>query len=196
MGPWSRSFIAAVAGNAERPEHEVENLSIEPGVITATVEGREVRIAAPVIPARIWDAVSRFARGMGVLEDAIDGKVQSVHLEHLLEADWEEDLIPVTSLRRPGDDALARAAVAFAVADEIERTPRVLLRWRGAGGRTDTAGAADPWRGRPLEAAPSRRKMVSRSVLARLGDDGVVSGHLGPAYDAVAPSAGVSSRRI
>jgi len=33
MGPWSRSFVAAVAGNAARPELEVEALRIDPGEI-------------------------------------------------------------------------------------------------------------------------------------------------------------------
>jgi len=54
MGPWSRSFLAAVVGNAERPDLEVRNLRIEPGLITAEVEGCEVAITAPLIPTRIW----------------------------------------------------------------------------------------------------------------------------------------------
>ena len=95
---------------------------------------------------------------MGQLEDAVEGKFQSVHLEHLLEEDWGEQLIP-----RPR--AIARAcscdadavcehvvAVAYAVADEVERSARVLLRWRGVAAVDDEVveGSRDPWRGKEL----------------------------------------------
>ena len=140
MGPWSRSFLAAVAGNAERPDLVVEDLRIEPGVISARVDGCEVTMTAAPIPQRIWTAMTRYAKGMGQLEDAVEGRVQSVHLEHLLDEDWGEQLVP-----RPR--AIARAcacdadaacehvvALAFAAADEVERSARVLLRWRGVAG--------------------------------------------------------------
>ncbi len=158
MGPWSRSFIAAVAGNAERPDLAVEDLRIEPGVISARVDGCEVTLTAAPIPQRIWTAMTRYAQGMGQLEDAVEGKFQSVHLEHLLEEDWGEQLVP-----RPR--AIARAcscdadavcehvvAAAYAVADEVERSARVLLRWRGVAGVDDEAaeGSRDPWRGKEL----------------------------------------------
>ena len=137
MGPWSRSFVAAVAGNADNPELEVEALRVDPGEIWAVVEGCEVSITAHVIPARIWTQMARYAQGMGQLEQAVEGRMQSVHLEHLLQEDWGELLIPRASQIAQSctcDDAAGCehvAAVAYAFADEIERTPRVLLRWRG-----------------------------------------------------------------
>ena len=63
---------------------EVEALRIDPGEIWAVVEGCEVTITAHVIPARIWAQMARYAQGMGQLEQAVEGRMQSVHLEHLL----------------------------------------------------------------------------------------------------------------
>src|SRR5205823_737789 len=83
MGPWSRSFLAAVAGNAERPDLEVTDLKIEPGVISARVDGFEMSLSAAPIPQRVWAAVTRYADGIQQLEDALEGRAQSVHLEHL-----------------------------------------------------------------------------------------------------------------
>lgn len=177
MGPWSRSFIAAVVGNAERPDLEVRNLRIEPGVITAEVEGCEVAITAPLIPARIWRTVERFANGMGALQEAVEGKVQSVHLEHLLEEDWDEVLIPrrgqitrVCSCDADGSCLHVIAAV-YAFADDLERLPGVLLRWRGVTGAGETRAHAvvDPWRGRELRLATTPRRMPRHAVLKRLG---------------------------
>ena len=37
MGPWSRSFVAAVAGNADNPELDVEALRINAGELWAVV---------------------------------------------------------------------------------------------------------------------------------------------------------------
>jgi len=177
MGPWSRSFIATVAGNAERPELEVEDLRIEPGKISARVDGCEVTLTAAPIPQRIWTALHRYAQGMGQLEDAVDGRIQSVHLEHLLEEDWDEQLIP-----RPR--AIAQAcecdvgagcehvvALAYTFADDVERSPGVVLRWRGVTGAAEPDGvdAADPWQGRELSAPGAARVMPTHAVLHRLG---------------------------
>lgn len=177
MGPWSRSFIAAAAGNAERPELEVDALRIEPGTIWAIVDGCEVTISAAVIPTRIWTAMTRYAHGMGQLEDAVAGKVQSVHLEHLLEEDWDETLIPRASqvsqsctCDEPAGCEHA-VAVAYAFADEIQRTPRVVLRWRGVAEVTEgeTAAGTDPWQGKELSAFADVRPMPTYAVLKRLG---------------------------
>ena len=100
MGPWSRSFVAAVAGNADRPELEVGALRIDPGEIWAVVEGCEVTLAAHVIAPRTWSSMARYAQGMGQLEQAVEGRIQSVHLEHLLQEDWGELLIPRASAIR------------------------------------------------------------------------------------------------
>jgi hypothetical protein len=197
MGPWSRSFLAAVVGNAEPPNLEVRNLRIEPGVITAEVEGCEVAIAAPVIPARIWRSIERFAAGMGPLEEAVQGKVQSVHLEHLLEEDWDETLVPrrgqITRACScdPTGDCEHVPAAAYAFADELERVPGVLLRWRGVSGARDPRAHAvvDPWRGGNVQLQRTPRSMPRHTVLKRLGadaplPDGVAT--LNRAYDVLA----------
>jgi hypothetical protein len=199
MGPWSRSVLAVVVGNAERPDLHVRELRIEPGVITAEVDGCEVAIAAPLIPARIWRSIERFAAGMGPLEEAVEGKVQSVHLEHLLEEDWDETLIPrrgqITRACscEPTGDCEHVAAAAYAFADELERAPRVLLRWRGVSGAPDSRAhvVVDPWRGRPVELQRTPRPMPTHTVLKRLGGnaalpDGVAT--LRRAYDVLAES--------
>jgi uncharacterized Zn finger protein len=177
MGPWSRSFVAAVAANADRPELEVEALRVDPGEIWALVEGCEVTITAHVIPARIWTQMARYAQGMGQLEMAVEGRIQSVHLEHLLQEDWGELLIPRASQiaqmctcdHTGGCEHVA--AVAYAFADEIERTPRVLLRWRGVADVTEekSAAPANPWQGEELTAISEARPMPTYAVLRRLG---------------------------
>jgi hypothetical protein len=176
MGPWSRSFVAAVAGNADNPELEVEALRVDPGEIWAVVEGCEVTITAHVIPARIWAQMARYAQGMGQLEMAVEGRMQSVHLEHLLQEDWGELLIPRASqiaqvcTCNEAEGCEHVAAVAYAFADEIERTPRVLLRWRGVGDVTEeSAESADPWQGKELRELGAPRAMPTYSVLKRLG---------------------------
>ena len=177
MGPWSRSFVAAVAGNADNPELEVEALRVDPGEIWAVVEGCEVTLTAHVIPTRIWTQMARYAKGMGQLELAVEGRMQSVHLEHLLQEDWGELLIPRASQiaqactcdESAGCEHLA--AVAYAIADEIERTPRVLLRWRGVAdvSEEETAASIDPWQGKELSALEDARPMPAYAVLKRLG---------------------------
>jgi hypothetical protein len=176
MGPWSRSFVAAVAGNADNPELEVTALRINAGEIRAVVEGCEV-MSAHVIPARIWTSMARYAQGMGQLEQAVEGRIQSVHLEHLLQEDWGELLIPRASQIAQActcDESAGCehvAAVAYAFADEIERTPRVLLRWRGVADVTEeeSASPADPWQGKELSALTEARPMPRYAVLKRLG---------------------------
>jgi hypothetical protein len=184
MGPWSRSFIAAVAGNAERPDLEVTDLKIEPGVISARVDGCEVTLTAAPIPQRIWTAMTRYAKGMGQLEDAVEGRIQSVHLEHLLEEDWGEQLIP-----RPraivqactcdkGSGCEHVVALVYEVADELERSPHTLLRWRGVAGVAETtaAGGDDPWSGGALGAQRAARTTSPYAVLSRLGSSDVSPG--------------------
>jgi hypothetical protein len=177
MGPWSRSFVAAVAGNADRPELNVEALRVNAGEIWAVVEGCEVTLSAHVIPPRIWAQMARYAQGMGQLEQAVEGRMQSVHLEHLLQEDWGELLIPRASQIAQActcDEAAGCehvAAVAYAFADEIDGTPRVLLRWRGVADPTKAESAAptDPWQGKELRALAAARPLPTHAVLKRLG---------------------------
>jgi hypothetical protein len=190
MGPWARSFLAAVVGNAERPELEVTDLRIEPGLISACVEGEEVTLSAPLIPQRIWATVTRYAQGMGQLQDAVEGKFQSVHLEHLLEEDWGEQLIPRPgSITRSGDGVVA---LAFAVADRIDASPNELLVWRGVEGGERVLPSADAWTGGSLDGVSTERATARGVVLKRLGPSGIpsvsgeLSGALRAAYDAFA----------
>jgi hypothetical protein len=177
MGPWSRSFVAAVAGNADNPELEVTALRVNAGEIWAVVEGCEVTLTAHVIPARIWASMARYAQGMGQLEQAVEGRIQSVHREHLLQEDWGELLIPRASQIAQvctcdeSADCEHVAAVAYAFADEIERTPRVLLRWRGVTDVTEaeSSAPADPWQGEQLSALAEVRPIPTYAVLKRLG---------------------------
>jgi hypothetical protein len=177
MGPWSRSFVAAVAGNADNPELEVTALRVNAGEIWAVVEGCEVTLTAHVIPARIWASMARYAQGMGQLEQAVEGRIQSVHLEHLLQEDWGELLIPRASQIAQSctcDESAGCehvAAVAYAFGDELERTPRVLLRWRGVAdvAESEAEATADPWQGKELSDLGAQRAMPTYSVLKRLG---------------------------
>jgi hypothetical protein len=177
MGPWSRSFVAAVAGNADRPELEVEALRVDPGEIWALVEGCEVTVTAHVIPARIWASMARYAQGMGQLEQAVEGRIQSVHLEHLLQEDWGELLIPrasqiaQTCTCDEPDGCEHVGAVAYAFADAIEQTPRILLRWRGVAdvNEAESSAPADPWQGKELSTLLEARPMPTYAVLKRLG---------------------------
>ena len=182
MGPWSRSFIAAVAGNAERPDLEVTDLKIEPGVISARVDGCEVTLTAAPIPQRIWTAVTRYAKGMGQLEDAVEGRVQSVHLEHLLEEDWGEQLIPrpraIAQICECDAGAACRhaAAVAYAVADRLEHAPRLLSDWRGLHDPELEPRSSDPWAGSPVSGVQQRLHRPVGSVAQRLGASGIPTG--------------------
>lgn len=196
-GPWARAFAAAVALEENTPTAAVESLRLEPGLVTAHLDGCAVTLSAATVPPRIWAAMTSYARNRGALEQAVKGETQSVQLEHLMTQDWDEPLVP-----RP--DAILRtctcdvggtcehvAAVARAVVDEIDRDPGTLLRWRGC---LDTAAPSedDPWAGGepPVLAAGAGRPL--QSVLHRLGPSGISVGGedlvevLGAAYAALA----------
>ena len=191
MGPWSRSFLAAVAGNAERQELEVTELKIEPGLISARVDGCTVELSAAPIPKRTWDAVRRFGAGMGPLDEALKGRTQSVHLEHLLEEDWDVRLIPrATAINRacscdPAGGCVHELALAHAVAERFDRTPMQLLEWRGIGGAQPVRGTSDPWRGRELAPLGAPRRMPVDAVLKRLAETDLqdLPETLRPAYE-------------
>src|SRR5258708_6141415 len=84
-GPWARAFGAALIPAESDPVgvagralvDSVEDLRIEPGLITARVGGCTVTLSAPTIPPRIWSAMVSYARGRGALEQAVRGEVQS-----------------------------------------------------------------------------------------------------------------------
>jgi uncharacterized Zn finger protein len=205
--------VTAIAGRAQRPWEAaptpVSDLRVEIGTIEAEVGRRTVTLTAEPVPPRIWRAIERFAQGRGVLEDAVAGRTQSVHLEHLMAEDWEEPLVPrASTITRlcTCDDAVPCehvVALAYAVADGIDADPSVLLRWRGC---TDDASAApaegaavpadapaepvDSWRGGPLPSPGAPRALPPGAVLERLGASGIAIGEqdfadaLRPAYAA------------
>ena len=132
-GPWARAVLVAVAGD-ERPTSHVEELDVAIGHLSARVGECAVTLAADRVPRATWVSMTRFARGMGPLEEAVGGRLQSPHLGVLLDEDWGEQLIP-----RPGQirrtcscDASGGcehvAAVGLAFADAIDEDASLLLR--------------------------------------------------------------------
>jgi uncharacterized Zn finger protein len=136
-GPWARLLASAVVrdegsalaerGRALVRDREVGPVEVTQGTLTANVAGCSVSIAAKPVPPRIWAAMVRFARGNRPLEEAVAGRAQSVHLEHLMIEDWSEPLVPrpydlgrTCSCDGDGEPCEHVAALAFAVADEID----------------------------------------------------------------------------
>ena len=197
-GPWARSVLTAVTGDAW-PTLHVEALDIEVGRLTARVGGCDVSLSAEPVARANWAAMVRYSRGMGPLEQAVTGRLQSTHLDHLLAEDWGEQLIP-----RPGqirrecscDPSAACehvAAVGLAFADAIDEDPSLLLRWRGCvEGPRPEVDHGDPWVGGQLPEPGPRRALPVGAVLKRLGPSGIVVGDddladvLLPAYEAFA----------
>jgi uncharacterized Zn finger protein len=207
-GAWARLFATAVVRDegsavAERGrtlvrDGAVHGPAIEQGAVTARVDDCAVEITAAAVPPRIWAAMVRFSRGNAPLEEAIAGRRQSVHLEHLMTVDWSEPLVPrAFELGRActcdGDDVCEHiAALAYATALAIDAEPSLLLRWRGCteealavqeadeadAVRTVAEALADPtderpWRGGRLPDAAPLRPLPVGAVLKRLGPSGL-----------------------
>jgi len=196
-GPWARLVATAVARDegssvAERGrnlvrEGRVRDLVVEARTVGARVGEFDVSIAAEPVPPRIWAALTLSARANPQLEAAVAGRVQSVHLEHVMTLDWERPLIPRTrdlalrcSCAQRGCEHLA--ALAYAFAEEIDRDPSALLRWRGV----DAVEEAEPepvvdvetirpeaWAAGPLPEPRPLRPMPVGAVLKRLGPSGL-----------------------
>jgi hypothetical protein len=195
-GPWARLVASSVvpdegssaAERGRRLAGFVEDLAVEPGAVTARVAGCGVRLAAEPVPPRIWTAMTRYARNHPQLEAGVEGSAQSVHLEHLMVVDWEQPLVPPTRalVRECSCDAEGAcehvAAVAYALAVEIDRDPSTLLRWRGC-----VPGAVEPepeqeppappapgdWEAGELPELGPPRPLPVGAVLKRLGPSGV-----------------------
>ncbi|MGZ8783298.1 MAG: hypothetical protein ACXWZB_07345 [Gaiellaceae bacterium] len=208
-GAWARLFASSAvrdegSSTAERGrtlarEGAVHSVTVAEGVLTARVDGgveRTVTISAPPVPPRIWSAVSRSTRGNRQLEAAVEGRGQSVHLEHVLTVDWEEPLVPAPQTLvcecdcgdAPGCAHVA--ALAYVFADQIDRDPGLLLRWRGCIARDETpvwlapdpepepalAASGDIWAGGPLPELGPPRPLPTAAVLKRLGPSGIQVG--------------------
>ena len=208
QGPWSRLFATATVGDegsssAERGralarERSVHTVAVAEGVITGRVEddGEEhaVEIAAEPVPPRIWAAAYRSARGNPQVEAAVAGRSQSVQLEHVMAVDWEEPLVPPTrslhrtcTCGRPGTCAHI-AALAYVLADRLDREPSLLLQWRGCSDpaeRVETPPPAEPepivageeiWAAGPIPELGPPRPLPTAAVLKRLGKSGIQIG--------------------
>jgi len=151
--------------------------------VTARVGECEVVLAAERVPRATWIAMLRYAQGMGPLEDAVRGRIQSTHLDHLLAEDWGERLIPRPGqIRRtctcdPGGACEHVAAVALAFADAIDADARLFLRWRGCVDEpTPEVVQGDPWVGGELPEPAAPRALPVGAVLKRLGPSGIQIG--------------------
>ena len=198
-GPWARLLASAVLPDegsslAERGRAlvrlgAVRDLVVTTGAVEGCVGDCDVTIGAEPVPPRIWAAMTRSARGNDPLEAAVEGRGQSVHLEYLMTADWEQPLVPRTTAlarhctcgRTSGCEHLA--ALAYAFAQEIDRDPSILLRWRGCEAAQEEAEPAvadaravipeDAWEGGPLPAPRPLRPLPTGAVLKRLGPSGL-----------------------
>jgi hypothetical protein len=226
-GAWARLLAGAAVpdegsstaerGRALARAGAVHTVGVARGKLSACVAGHDgehtATIAADPVPPRIWTAMVKAARGNGPLEAGVEGRQQSVHLEHLMTVDWEEPLVPpARALRRactcPAGGACEHvAALAYVVADAIDRDPSLLLRWRGCEAtEEETPRAAvvhpaggDPWRARPLPTLGPARPLPVGAVLKRLGPSGIRTGShdlaevLQRAYTAFGQGGGSSS---
>jgi hypothetical protein len=200
-GPWARLFATAVvpdessslAEEGRRLIGSVESMEVEAGTLSASVDGCEATIAADPVPPRIWTALTRSARNSPQVIAAIEGRAQSVHLEHLMTLDWDRPLVPRKrelvrgcSCHRGGACEHV-AALAYAFAEEIDRDPSALLRWRGV----DAVEEAEPepeaeipietvppeaWEAGPLPEPRPLRPLPLAAVLKRLGPSGLKVG--------------------
>jgi uncharacterized Zn finger protein len=150
-GPWARLLVTAVVPNegssvAERGRAlarggNVHSVSVGSGTISGRVIGDDrrecaVTLTADPVPPRVWAAVALTARRNERLSAAMEGREQSLHLEHVMRFDWEEPLIPInpslTHCTGDGDATCEHiAALTYVVADLIDGDPSLLLRWRG-----------------------------------------------------------------
>jgi uncharacterized Zn finger protein len=197
-GPWARLLVSAVLPDegsslAERgrvlvEEEAVQDLVVTSGTVEARVGHCDVTIGAEPVPPRIWTAMTRYARTNTQLEAAVEGRAQSVQLEHLMTTDWEQPLVPRTSAlaldctcgREGACEHLA--ALAYAFAREIDRDPAILLRWRGCETQDEIESAApalplvmpeDAWEAGPLPEPRLLRPLPTGAVLKRLGPSGL-----------------------
>jgi hypothetical protein len=156
-GPWARSFAALHFRNPS--QGTVTDLRIESSLITARVDGRPVTLSAQPISPGVWAAIA----------SQVTPDRQSLELAQLLEHTWEEPLVPEDLVRVGTEEDVA--AVAGAVAAEIERDPATLLRFRGFAARA--AQGEDAWMGGELPPLPPPARRPPDSVPKRFGASGI-----------------------
>jgi hypothetical protein len=199
-GPWARLFATAVvpdegssvAEQGRRLVESVESMVVDAGALSATVDGFEATIGAEPVPPRIWTALTRSARNSPQVLAAIEGRAQSVHLEHLMTLDWDRPLVPRKrelvrgcSCHRGGACEHV-AALAYAFAEEIDRDPSALLRWRGVDAIEEEVREPEPvaveaappeaWEAGSLPEPRPLRPLPVGAVLKRLGPSGLKVG--------------------
>ena len=162
-GPWARAFAARLARGVGHREvsDTVSELRIESSLITARVDGRQVTLSAQPIPPGVWAAIAA----------QVTPDRQSLELAQLLEHTWEEPLVPEELVRVGADEDVA--AVAGAVAAEIERDPSTLLRFRGYAARPAHDDGA--WQGGELPPLPPPARRPPDSVPKRFGASGIAT---------------------
>jgi hypothetical protein len=137
----------------------VTDLRIDSSLITARVDGRSVTLSAQPIPPGVWAAIAA----------QVTPDRQSLELAQLLEHTWEEPLVPEELVRIGAADDVA--ALAGAVAAEIERDPSTLLRFRGFAAQAANDGSA--WQGGELPPLPPPARRPPDSVPKRFGASGI-----------------------
>jgi hypothetical protein len=180
-GPWSRALLVEVAGDGS-PTSNVDSLEIKPGTVVGHVGECTVTLRTERVPPRIWAAMVSYADGRGALQEAVQGRTQSSHLQHLMAEDWEEPLVPrALMIRRAcscdeGGSCEHVAAVGLAFADAIEEDPALLLRWRGCLDGDEAVPSADMWVAGELPEPGDVRPFPPAAMLKRLGPSGIAVG--------------------
>lgn len=159
-GPWARAFLDALDVGQQEVSDTVSRLRIESSLITARVDGRPVTLSAAPIPPGVWAAIA----------SQVTPDRQSVELAQLLEHTWDEPLVPPELVRVGAEEDVA--AVAGAVAAEIERDPSALLRFRGYAAHS-AEGEDDAWQGGELPPLPPPARRPPDSVPKRFGASGI-----------------------
>lgn len=162
MGPWAEAFLKGVRHVEVSDTSAVTHLRVEPSLISARVDGREVTLSAQPISAGIWAAI----------DASVTPDRQSEHLLQLLDHTWDEPLVPAEIVRVGSPEDVA--AVVAAVAERIEREPATLLRFRGYGAAS--AGEGDElWQGGALPELPPPARRPPDSVPKRFGASGITT---------------------
>jgi hypothetical protein len=160
-GPWTRAFLDAtgVGVRHQKVSDTVSALRVESSLITARVGDRQVTISAQPISPGVWAAIAA----------QVTPDRQSLELAQLLEHTWEEPLVPEELVRVGAEEDVA--AVAGAVAAEIERDPSTLLRFRGYAAQA--AKDEQAWQGGELPPLPPPARRPPDSVPKRFGASGI-----------------------